>query len=172
MAKYVIHGIGGSGLVGPEEKLLGGLADEHFSAGDSGGAGLGGLAEQKSLLRIVDGVKDSHVGGQGVRGEGGGLGVGVHADTGGINDDSGRSLGEIGQRDSSGGKFFGQLLGPGSSAVVDEDLSTGMGEAGNYGPRGTTGTEDGNLAPRQVGASDAHAESQGVEGTVKVGVVS
>ena len=144
--KHLLHGTQGGGLTGPEEKLPGGLADEHFSAADSGGPGLGGLAEQKSLLRIVDRVENTHLGLQGSRGEGRGLDVGVHTDTGGIDDDSGRSLGQLLKRHSRGTKLFGKTLPPGGRAIVDDHLGASMAQASDYGPRSTTSTEDGDFA--------------------------
>src|SRR3954454_22206919 len=83
------HERGGGGFMGPGFELARGLADEHLDAVDGFGAGgLGGLQEL-GLHGVVDGVEDEVVGGElDVEAvDGGGAGVGVHADGRGVDED-------------------------------------------------------------------------------------
>ena len=54
-----MHELGGSGLVGEEIELDGGLVDEHGQSVDGACAGVSGVLEEQGIDGIVHGIENA-----------------------------------------------------------------------------------------------------------------
>ena len=127
-------------------ELKGGLAKEHFVAGDEGGVLFLGLFEEFGHAGVVDGVENDCAGGEGDVDivEGGGVGVGVHAQGCAVDVGVVRGGGELIEWFGGGVvEFGGECFGFFESAVVDGDGGSVCGEASDDGSGGSAGAEDG-----------------------------
>ena len=166
----LVEGVEGGGLLGPGLELGGGLPHEHFGAGDGGAAGGAGFAEQSGFDGVVDGVEDDGARPPLVHDAGGGVDVGGHADGGAVDQDLGGRVGEVVERSGMSAEFVGEGLGAVGGAVVDGDVGTVVGEAGDDGAGGSACPDDGDGSIAQLVALDLKGVADGIESGGVVGV--